>query len=574
MTIPSSLGALHRMYTDEVPRRYTGRATSSADVERNAQPSALARTDLSWRALLCARAELPAARAVRAASPRCSRIKASPSSGAMKAARYVALDYGHSGGGHGHPDRLNLLLAANGQRWLDDMGTGSYVDPSLHWYRSTLAHNAPLLDGRSQRPVDGVLTAYDERNDVGWIEAVADDLTPGTTVGRTLIVMPSYAVDFVEWHADRDVLVDLPLHVDAAIVSDVADAEALPLVGGAGVEDGFDSLRDATRQLVAAGAVVHAVAGGDDARLDLWSRSSPLTEWWRATGLGAPGQGEHAFRVLRCRAASGTHQLVWSWGGDVTAVDFGDAIRVTLRDGTAHDHWRADDGWRIAGVASAGGAVVRLGGRVEPEDELVPGSFTQRASDPRQLPLRLDIEERIELGEAHYRRSEESWSAAGAPTASVGLRWRGQLLEVRVLVPRSDLTFVPPGALNLYDNEAADINGDSVQLYVRAGSAAHAVMLVPIADSEEVRLRAIDGWELPHDAVSTWAREGNGYELRVALPSMARPVALDVIVNEMPKGRTRRRGQLVLSGGAGEWVYLRGDRHDALRLIPIMIADE
>ena len=33
---------------------------------------------------------------------------------------YVALDYGHSGGGHGHPDRLNLLLVDGATRWLDD----------------------------------------------------------------------------------------------------------------------------------------------------------------------------------------------------------------------------------------------------------------------------------------------------------------------------------------------------------------------------------------------------------------------------------------------------------------------
>src|SRR6185437_13500138 len=47
---------------------------------------------------------------------------------------YAALDYGHSGGGHGHPDRLNLLIAVGADRWLDDAGTGSYVDPTLFWY--------------------------------------------------------------------------------------------------------------------------------------------------------------------------------------------------------------------------------------------------------------------------------------------------------------------------------------------------------------------------------------------------------------------------------------------------------
>ena len=38
--------------------------------------------------------------------------------------------------------------------------------------------------------------------------------------------------------------------------------------------------------------------------------------------------------------------------------------------------------------------------------------------------------------------------------------------------------------------------------------------------------------------------------------------ALDVVVNETAPGRERRRGQLVLCGAAGEFVYLRGDRHD------------
>jgi hypothetical protein len=40
----------------------------------------------------------------------------------------------------------------------------------------------------------------------------------------------------------------------------------------------------------------------------------------------------------------------------------------------------------------------------------------------------------------------------------------------------------------------------------------------------------------------------------------ANTVAFDVVVNERPAHRERRRGQLVLSGGGG-FGYLRGDRH-------------
>jgi hypothetical protein len=61
--------------------------------------------------------------------------------------------------------------------------------------------------------------------------------------------------------------------------------------------------------------------------------------------------------------------------------------------------------------------------------------------------------------------------------------------------------------------------------------------------------------------------------MAISLPSSAPPLALDLIVNEMPRGRVRRRGQLVMSGARGEFVYLQGDRHDAARLIPLRISD-
>jgi hypothetical protein len=50
-------------------------------------------------------------------------------------------------------------------------------------------------------------------------------------------------------------------------------------------------------------------------------------------------------------------------------------------------------------------------------------------------------------------------------------------------------------------------------------------------------------------------------------------VAADVIVNETVAERVRRRGQLVLSGAAGEFVYLRGDRHECARLLRFSLAD-
>jgi len=53
-----------------------------------------------------------------------------------------------------------------------------------------------------------------------------------------------------------------------------------------------------------------------------------------------------------------------------------------------------------------------------------------------------------------------------------------------------------------------------------------------------------------------------------------RHAAVDVLVNEKPAGRERRRGQLVLSGAHGEFVYQVGDRQDRHRLLHVQFADE
>jgi hypothetical protein len=70
-------GALARLYESGVSRSDTGRARSTADVERNRPATGLTRADLGWRALLHARAELPGPRRVRR-GPCCSRGRGSP----------------------------------------------------------------------------------------------------------------------------------------------------------------------------------------------------------------------------------------------------------------------------------------------------------------------------------------------------------------------------------------------------------------------------------------------------------------------------------------------------------------
>jgi hypothetical protein len=79
---------------------------------------------------------------------------------------------------------------------------------------------------------------------------------------------------------------------------------------------------------------------------------------------------------------------------------------------------------------------------------------------------------------------------------------------------------------------------------------------------------ALRGWWEPADV-------GFVVVLGVALAELGNgpdyPLSLDVIVNDMAAGRQRRRGQLVLSGGAGEFIYLQGDRQAPSRYLHFVI---
>ena len=78
---------------------------------------------------------------------------------------------------------------------------------------------------------------------------------------------------------------------------------------------------------------------------------------------------------------------------------------------------------------------------------------------------------------------------------------------------------------------------------------------------------------------ASWHATERGYAIVAAVPRTAlttpdRSFRLGVVVNETSPDRERRRGQLVLGGGEGEFVYLRGDRLPADRHLAFVLADE
>jgi hypothetical protein len=186
-----------------------------------------------------------------------------------------------------------------------------------------------------------------------------------------------------------------------------------------------------------------------------------------------------------------------------------------------------------------------------------------------------------ELGRDSYRISEESWDEAGRPAARLTFLLMNDLLSLDVDVTKPALFFRPPDAPDPgLDNENVDIHSDGVQLhlYVPQGRGLASWLAVPQPDgSVRVHPGSDAGADVPLSA--RWHPSDGGYSvnLAVALSALgASPscvVGVQVVVNDMAASRARRRGQLVLAGGATERIYLRGDRENPLVFTRFLVGD-
>ena len=565
---------LHTMYGD-APSGDSARWRSTAEAERNVPGVRLTRADLGWKSLLFALPELPAQRLTTPGSA----LMAGQGFAVIRQDEgrvYAALDYGHTGGSHGHPDRLNVWLITEQGPILEDVGTGSYVDRTLHWYRSTLAHNAPLVDGRSQEPVAGSLRAWDDHGGLAWVDAEAP-VSPGVLVRRTVVVGNGHLVDRLEWTAERTVTLDLPVHVEG----DVEGAIWMPatMTGESGLEDGFSFLTETeTTGAATPPALVGAPGVNGFVHVDV------PHSWWRATAPGPPGQPARKFLIVRARGSAGRILSVWSWAGPIGVNVDNDVLAVTLGD-RRFTHRLLGSEWRVR----ADGSETTLGGRRDPGAPPPPDELAIDHSAPELVPLLRDqIEDltglsrglRFELGFPHYRRSESTWQDAGSPTATVMIGATNTELLIDVTVNNPEPNFSPARDENPLDNEHPDVNSDGVQIHLTSHAKttrplSASWLLVPEVATNAVRISSHDdASRIPLSA--TWRQSGSGWQLLARLDRSAMTsdrFGLDVIVNEMPRGRERRRGQLVLSGAESEWAYLRGDRQTNDRLIPLAVQD-
>jgi hypothetical protein len=452
------------------------------------------------------------------------------------------------------------------------------------------------VNGRSQERVHGALAAFEDRGTAGWVRARVANAAPGVRLERAIVAMSHYVIDELTWDADHDVEVDLPMHVDGELTGVGPWRREVP-DGGTDTEDGFRFLTETETAASVDGVRLRAQLG--DASADAYVVVDTPHAWWRAVSFGAPGSGPARFHFVRARGRRGRILSVWDVLGVVRSVTTaGTVARVELRDGTVHQHERLDDHWRFQLVSTTVPTIQAMDlGTID----LAGGVNQLPMSEPRVVtPRRRVVVPRrargsasggraltFELGEEHYRRSEPTWAEAGKPSATVSIAADGDDLVITVDVSKSDLHFAPACPDNPLDNEHPDTNSDGVQLHLilpvspgeRLAPREVTWLLVPEDDTDRVRVttRTVGG-DAPRLRAS-WRRTSAGYSIRAAISLLdltadARtPIHLGLIVNDMAPDRERRRGQLVLGGGPGEFVYLRGDRLPPEAHLEVVIGD-
>lgn len=547
--------------------------TELAEQEWNRPPSRQRRDQLGWKALLWMPPNPPAATAT----------SWTPGSTVLEGRglvvlregmdTYVSVECGRRGqGGHGHPDLLHLTCFRE-RPIFADFGTGSYVRPSLHWYRSTLSHNAPGIAGIGQQSGEGECRALDGAKGWGWSRVVAHGMLGASgEAARTVIVGPRCVIDVVDVDVPKDREVDLALHpLGGAAGSRQAPRDAANiLVAREGHESGYDAVGD-----------VHPVAdrrfsldAGKRGELLLAPRAGETV--FRATAPGPPApdfaDGEPLDFLIRRAIGPGRWvTAIVDGAGDHRLDVAGDRIHLTFADGEAV---ALEVGDASCTIRRTDAPAVALAGTRPTRMSALP-SAERPPREPRRLGVPL-VKRRptldgwpwsphVLLGEASYRRSEEPYDEERGPTADLAVALYDDAVIFRVMVRKDELIVRGPDAPDpALDNEAADIHSDGAQCYVGRDGGWDGYVVLPDLESDRVRVRAVAGTAGAAECVTgTWRRYEQGYEMLIACRTgrafqRGDPFQFQFVVNEMRRGRERRAGQLALGGGG--WVYLRGDR--------------
>lgn len=205
--------------------------------------------------------------------------------GSGAGAACVMLDHGPHGGGHGHFDKLNIVLYSGGREWILDPGRLTYSHKEYKtWVKHTAAHNTVALGGRSQAATTGRLLWFDVKDDFAACAATSDKAYAGAILTRYLLLTDKLLVDVFDVEADSPTRIDWFAHAISQAVkprNDRGPGEVLAL----GDRDGYEHLVGGKAWTVQGQSQWDFIAGADQ-RLRLWLAGEKTEKIIASTGIG------------------------------------------------------------------------------------------------------------------------------------------------------------------------------------------------------------------------------------------------------------------------------------------------
>ncbi len=125
---------------------------------------------------------------------------------------YLLFNYSQPNGPHAHPDKLNLLLFADGDELAGEPTFYRYEDSKhANWTKTTIAHFTLAVDQQNQANAPAKLLAYADAGPVKVMRAQCPAAYPGVLLDRTVVQMPGYVADIYRGSASTPHSYDYPL---------------------------------------------------------------------------------------------------------------------------------------------------------------------------------------------------------------------------------------------------------------------------------------------------------------------------------------------------------------------------
>lgn len=240
------------------------------------------------------------------------------------------LDHGPHGGAHGHYDKLNIVLFANGQEWLLDPGRLTYSHKEYKtWVKHTAAHNTVTLGGISQSATTGKLLNLKVEKDFVTCTAESDGAYAGARLRRFLLLTDNVLIDIFDVQAPKETQIDLLAHAISQKVASVSD-RGKGQARVPGTTDGYPHLTNGLSWTIVGPSQWDFHAGSK--KLRLWCDGLANEEIITCTGIGYTIDARVPCLIRRVQGQQARFMTVYDLSGDGSYVTGLRRVKQTTDD--------------------------------------------------------------------------------------------------------------------------------------------------------------------------------------------------------------------------------------------------